>query len=110
MLENLLPEQFQPCMGQLFELKLPDKTAVALELVEVRTLPAHRESSPSWRQAEAAALRPSPFAIVFRGPHDPVLSQQMYTLFHEQLGTIENLFLVPIDADGNGRYYEAVFN
>lgn len=110
MLENLLPEQFQPYIGHLFELKLPNETAVALELIEVRTLPTRRESLPSWRQEKAAALRPSPFAIVFRGPHHPALGQQMYTLFHEQLGTIENLFLVPIDADGNGRYYEAVFN
>jgi hypothetical protein len=110
MLENLLPEKFRAYMGHLFKLTLADETAVSLELVEVRILPSHLESLPSWRQAEAESLRPSPFAIVFRGPQEPKLNQQMYTLVHEQLGTLENLFLVPIDADGNGRYYEAVFN
>jgi hypothetical protein len=34
----------------------------------------------------------------------------MYTVSHEQVGTVEALFLVPIDADEQGCYYEAVFN
>lgn len=110
MLENLLPEQFQPWIGHKFQLMMASETAVFLELIEVRTLPSHLKSIPSWRQAEAATIRQSPFAIVFRGPHNPALSQQMVTLFHEQFGTLENLFIVPIDEDGNGRYYEAVFN
>jgi Domain of unknown function (DUF6916) len=49
------------------------------------------------------------FAVIFRGPREPFLSQGMRSLDHEKLGRSE-LFLVPIRDDAEGYYYEAVFN
>jgi hypothetical protein len=49
------------------------------------------------------------FSLVFKGPADRLLQQQIYHLEHERLGPVE-IFLVPIEKDGNAVYYEAVFN
>lgn len=108
MLENLKAEQLQEWINHDFQLQLPDNSVLSLELIEVRSLPSYLDSFPKWRQD--SGLRPSPFAIVFRGPRTPALNQRMYTLTQDQFGTLENLFLVPIDEDSNGRYYEAIFN
>lgn len=110
MLEKLNPELCSKWVGFEFQLQLSEETAVSLELIEVKTLPSFIDSLPSWRKAKAHELRQEPFSLVFRGPHEPALIQRMYTLVHEQAGTVANIFLVPIDADGDGRYYEALFN
>lgn len=57
-----------------------------------------------------------PFAVLFRGPIEPVLRQGIYRLEHDQLGVLE-LFIVPVGPDnpsGPERQppamrYEAVF-
>lgn len=49
------------------------------------------------------------FSLVFRGPEQPALAQQVYRMEHEHLGTME-LFIVPIGPDARGMRYEAVFN
>lgn len=49
------------------------------------------------------------FSLVFRGPLQPLLPQQIYTVDHNQLGRFD-LFIVPIKRDANGMHYEAVFN
>ncbi len=108
MLNKLTIEFFEALLNERFHLALTEDTAVRIELIEVCTLLSHLDSLPSWRQT--SDLRPSPFAIVFRGPLQPILSQGMYMLSNDGKIRIENLFLVPIDADSNGRYYEAVFN
>lgn len=55
------------------------------------------------------AIRDDPFALVFRGPGNVQLAQRLYQITHETLGELQ-IFLVPIAADEEGRYYEAVFN
>lgn len=49
------------------------------------------------------------FSIIFRGPSDQSLGQGMRRMEHERFGEFE-LFIVPIRQDGDGLYYEAVFN
>lgn len=51
------------------------------------------------------------FSLLFQGPAEPVLPQQIYALEQAHLGTFE-LFLVPIGPDrASGRMrYEAIFN
>jgi hypothetical protein len=49
-----------------------------------------------------------PFSIIFYGPSDRILPQQIYSVEHEALGSYE-LFLVPLQPDDNGARYEAVF-
>jgi hypothetical protein len=98
MLDKLTKDSFAGYIGESFQLKLASSEVITLELTEVTVLHSRRSEQ---RQ---------PFSIVFRGPHTPALQQAMYMLNHEQMGLIENLFLVPIGLDERGRYYEAVFN
>jgi hypothetical protein len=49
-----------------------------------------------------------PFSLIFTGPMEPCLSQQMYRLHNEQTGTLE-IFLVPLGPQGEHMRYEAVF-
>lgn len=49
-----------------------------------------------------------PFSLTFRGSREEPLEQGIYTLDHEGMGQQE-LFLVPVHEDDEGRYYEAVF-
>lgn len=49
------------------------------------------------------------FAIVFRGPREPMLNQGIYPFDHDQMGEF-TLFIVPIQQEENGTLYEAVFN
>jgi hypothetical protein len=58
--------------------------------------------------ARSDALRP--FALVFRGPMQPILRQQIYRLECAGLAEPMELFLVPIGPDERGMRYEAVFN
>jgi hypothetical protein len=50
-----------------------------------------------------------PFALMFRGPREPVLPQGTYEVAHEQVGTHE-IFIVPVESNDAGTLYEAVFN
>ncbi len=106
MLDKLTHDLMANYLGQVFLLSAPAGELLPLELIQVDT-PA--PSGYSWRQPEAQPGRRQPFSIVFRGPAAPPLGQGMVTLTHPELGTLEGLFLVPIDADKTYRYYEAVF-
>ena len=66
-----------------------------IELIEVTSL----SSSPTNVQ----------FSILFEGPLQVFLPQQIYRLDHDRLGELD-LFLVPIARDDKGFRYEAVFN
>lgn len=54
-------------------------------------------------------IRNDPFALLFRGPGDKPIPQQLYPLNHDKLGELA-IFLVPVGIDEKGRYYEAFFN
>ena len=58
--------------------------------------------------ARSDAVRP--FSLIFRGPMQPILQQQIYRLECEGLAEPVDLFLVPIGPDAGGMRYEAVFN
>ena len=49
-----------------------------------------------------------PFSLVFRGPLEPVLPQQIYHFEHDELGAFD-LFIVPVGPGEAGMQYEAVF-
>ena len=49
------------------------------------------------------------FSIVFLGPKEPHLQQQIQTLQHPDLGPL-TVFLVPINASSSGVEYQAVYN
>jgi len=49
------------------------------------------------------------FSLLFRGPQQPLLLQQIYPVEHDRLGRFD-LFIVPVKRDAQALYYEAVFN
>ena len=87
---------FEPHEGSTFELESAESDPVTMVLEEVS------DTTPTGFEGEQ-------FSLVFRGPHEPALTQRIYTLNHDALGSIE-LFLVPIGAPKDGRLYEAYFN
>jgi hypothetical protein len=50
----------------------------------------------------------SPFALQFRGPAQPILSQRIHRLTNDAVGQLE-VFVVPIGADADGTDYEVIF-
>jgi uncharacterized protein DUF6916 len=94
-LDQLRPADFQSLVGQRFTV-VQNEGDLGLELVQVRALPPH-------------SRREEPFALVFRGPRQPVLQQRIHTLAHAQAGSLV-MFLVPVQGGVDGVDYEAIFN
>ena len=97
-LTGVTHREFEKCIDERFRLSGDDKSTLELTLDRVDVSAAEPRSQESRRS----------FALVFRGPLEPVLSQQIYALESESLGEIE-LFLVPIGPTGDAMQYEAVF-
>jgi hypothetical protein len=93
-LDALTAEHFYPYTGARFRVT---SDSLEMELIEVTVL----------RPAAAEGLR-APFALIFRGPHDPVLAQRVHVVENRELGALQ-LFLVPIGPEPAGMRYEAVF-
>ena len=89
-------EDFEACLNERFRLEVESPTELELVSVEPR---GGFEPSSQKRRA---------FALLFRGPQAPVLSQRIYALSHDSLGRLD-LFLVPVGPDHVGMLYEAVF-
>jgi hypothetical protein len=93
---------FESREGEVFYLQGPNDTRINLALTEV--------DSPEKRilhQTRGTEGR-EPFTLLFHGPLETFLQQQMVVLRHDELGQLE-LFLVPVNQDDEGYYYEAVF-
>lgn len=95
MLENLSLSDFAEHVNTRFQLRLDPSRSLEMELVEA----ADRGSTPRQEQ----------FALLFRGPLELFLPQQMYRLKHAHLGEMD-LFLVPVGRTSQGFTYEAFFN
>jgi hypothetical protein len=98
MLENVTYEDFQKWLNQKFQIQYGGG-AIEVELTECRTL-----SSPRRKDAQR-----EPFALIFRGPRQPVLPQRIYKLGGGPAATLE-IFMVPVGPDATGMRYEAVFS
>lgn len=103
MLDDLHVATFAAHVHTAFRIDLSSAQAITLKLVEVKD-----GASSDERPSTAAAVQER-FSIMFRSPHDRLLQQGMYRIQHDHLGAFE-LFLVPVGLDGDGLYYEAVFN
>ncbi len=92
--------EFASWVGTEFQLTTQPGSPITMELVETAPL-----------AASGNLPRRQPFSLIFRGPKDRLLDQRIHTLEHDRLGRF-GLFLVPIGpgADGNGPYYQAIFN
>lgn len=98
-LDHLAKDDFDPHVGDRFDLELGSGETLALELLSTQPL-----SSDTVDGAKRA-----PFSLIFRSNgenrHAP---QQIHTVRHAELGTLE-IFLVPLGPDPGGMRYEAVF-
>lgn len=92
----LKKNEFAPHIGSTFRiLDRNSPTQLEAKLTEVED----RNSSGALEQ----------FSILFQGPPEPILPQQIYDIQHPTMGSFE-LFLVPIGADESGVTYESVFS
>lgn len=87
--------QFAAHLGSRFELVRENEDPLHLELIEL----SEPQRSPRQEQ----------FAVLFRGPVEPLLPQRIYRMGHPAIGTFA-LFLVPISSDDTGICYEAIFS
>ena len=90
-------ETFAGREGQAFTIQFAD-ARLELTLAEVTPSPGH------WGSAEREQ-----FAVVFEGPLEHQLPQQIWPLDHEELGRLP-IFLVPIEATDQAMRYQAVFS
>ena len=97
MLQDLTPASFEAHLGTTFRIHYGGETPLEVVLFEV--VPHERHSGP----------REQPFTARFRGPRQPILTQQIYKIEHSPMGTMD-IFIVPIGPDAQGMRYEAVFN
>jgi hypothetical protein len=103
---SLQRSTFAKYMGQTFQVDRQPADRIALQLVEVGELPF---TTYTEMHMMAQADREHCFSIVFAGPRDQPLVQATYRFEHQQIGSFP-LFIVPIAADQNTQYYEAIFN
>lgn len=94
MAESLTHSGFASSLDTPFQLQFAPNQTLVLNLVRV-----------SERRVSA---RDESFSILLRGPSAPLLPQATYTFEHAEMGTFA-LFIVPVERDQNGLYYEAVF-
>jgi hypothetical protein len=107
MTDHPTKEYFAEHVNHSFQLKLAGQ-AIKLELVEVKSLDTP-SAGTTWGAAGSPPQRDA-FSLVFRGPQDTPLDQGMFTLSQAGADDLAPIFLVPIAADDQGRYYEAIFN
>jgi len=98
-LNTITIEDFESCLGQTFQVRPDNADGLELELIQVKSLGA---------SASVAGTR-QPFSVLFRGPLEPVLVQQMLRIENSTVGELL-LFLVPIGPDESGMLYDATFN
>jgi hypothetical protein len=94
-LSHLNSKSFAECLHTHFSTAAQADQTLSLELVQVN----EANYSP----------RLESFSLIFNGPLTPVLSQRIYNLSHESLGSLD-IFLVPVGPEGESMQYEAVFN
>lgn len=97
-LSDLTYETFRDRKGQSFR---DTEAGIALELLEVDDLAEVARNVPADSR--------TPFSLIFRGPAEPVVSQGIRPLEHDELGTLE-IFIVPIAQEQDGLRYQAIFS
>jgi hypothetical protein len=95
MAADLTHQEFSRHLNTKFGIRLSEAQAIEAELTEVS------EHMISPRQER--------FSIVFRTANEVLLGQGMNRFEHDQMGPFD-LFIVPIQRDETGTYYESVFN
>jgi len=92
---SLTHDAFSQNANTKFQVQVDENSPVELELTNVSELKVYPQQEE--------------FTLTFRGPLSQFLDQGVRPFKHEQMGEFE-MFIVPIQQDSNGFYYEAVFN
>jgi len=95
-MKQLASGDFAAHLNATFRIRLAADRIVDGRLLEVKELGA------------AVSDRRQPFSVVFELLDADVWPQAVYRVSHSDLGELD-LFLVPIDQNGDGVCYEAVF-
>jgi hypothetical protein len=93
---------FSRCLNQLFTMTDGSGTARELELVEIAPRGQQGAAEPIGEEVYS-------FSLLFRAGVGSGLNQGLYEFRHPALETM-SIFIVPVGADTEGEYYEAVFN
>ena len=104
MLDQLTVSDFIGHLNRTFRVSLGSEDVFELELIGADTIgESQRPASPG--------IRSQAFSLIFRGPRDRLLPQQIYPIEHPTRGTL-GIFLVPFGPEGdpNGLHYQAIFN
>jgi hypothetical protein len=95
MAATLEHEIFSKYLNTNFRISIDESNTIEAELREVSELLL----SPGQER----------FAIVFRGPRQPLINQGSYRFEHDEMGDFI-LFIVPVRQDDDCTFYEACFN
>ena len=87
---------FSPYIESPFNIALPSLGSLTLILNSVTEV---GPDAPGRRRA---------FSLIFLGPMQPILPQQIYALEHDSIGALE-IFIVPIGVTQCNCQYEAIF-
>lgn len=98
MLETFTLDTFRPHVGELFRVIVDEQWELHLVLTEVS----------AWGEKSARGGDRAPFSLVFHAPTGGVIPQAIYRIENASMEPME-LFLAPIEPDGGGMRYEAVF-
>ena len=98
LVQDLRRSTFGGHVGEDFRVLEGALGSVDLRLVEVS------DSGPN-----SIASSQETFSVLFRGPDDHPLEQDTYMVEHRAIGTFP-ILIVPTYGDGDGAYYQAVFN
>jgi hypothetical protein len=93
--KNLLRPVYEEHLNSIFKLPVSETETIDLELVRINGM----DAPPGYES----------FSLVFRAPHSMPAAQGLYSLRHEKMDA-SDLFLVPIERNQDGVYFEAVFN
>jgi hypothetical protein len=102
---SLVRSAFTRHVGDMFRIQVEASGPAALQLFKARDLRSTQSLLAQGRSID----REHSFSLLFRGPVDRPLGQETYRFEHDQIGAFE-LFIVPMRAEHDGRYYEAIFN
>ena len=96
MAATLEHEEFSKYLNTMFRILVDDLNTLELELntVSERRVSAHHQER---------------FEILFRGPREPLINQGSYRFEHDEMGELM-LFIVPVEQNSDGTFYEACFN
>jgi hypothetical protein len=102
-LDKLNFHTFAAHLKSAFQVQTQDGSKVDLQLIEAEEHATHKLPQPGGAMYEQ-------FSLVFAGPLQPQLPQQIYRFEHGHIGQFE-MFMVPVlSRDPERMHYQCIFN